>query len=144
MNFGPAGAMLVGRGRSAAHLRPEPGHSFMASRDDHRADRIPDLTAAADGPSLDRLLQAASAGGTVILTFGNLACLPILENRRATMARLGIDNILVVARDERTWRSLRVRRIDTSMRRRRADAVCAAMSNRASGFLGACGVNCSF
>lgn len=60
-------------------------------------------------PALDALLQTVAADGTVIVTFSNAKYLPILENWRLAMGRLGIDNLLVVALDEPTYQHLRGR-----------------------------------
>jgi hypothetical protein len=57
--------------------------------------------------ALDALLESAAADGTVIVTFSNFKYLPILENWRVAMGRLGIDKLLVVALDQPTYDHLR-------------------------------------
>lgn len=77
----------------------------MTSPDALNTDPVVSLDTPPD-PSLDNLLQKAAKDGTVILIFSNNAYLPILENWRAAMDRLGIGNILYVALDEPTYHHL--------------------------------------
>jgi hypothetical protein len=57
--------------------------------------------------ALGALLPTVGADGTVIVTFSNFKYLPILENWRLAMSRLGIENLLVVALDQPTYEHLR-------------------------------------